>query len=685
MSFVLQDNKRNHPRGRARNGFLRSGIPNGLDWALLSYALLAVAAGVAYTALKIESDYRQTLTLERNVVRGATASLQTGTLAMLDDGVGAALAGAGEVRATGGLDRVPDARLRAQLRRQLTGGTFVRGIFIADQGRFVLVTRQHTLDLRTDPRWLAAATGATTWVGAPMREPGDPNAIVVPVARRTLTGPGTSGWAGALFDFTSLPKLYPQFGSPISELGLIASNGTVLVAAKGRHLDHYRGVSLAHNELWLRARATGTDTIVQGLGSAGNKEKIYGQAPVVGYPISVYAGQSLGAVLKDWRLRRRNDIEAATAFGALVLTLTAFLGHSMRALRMRERDYRTLFNNAKVAVFILEGDRIIEANRTVATMFGLGSEREAIGLTPWDLSPPVQPNGRPSRELARERLRTTALEGSSTFEWTHKRLDSGEPFPAEVDLSCLGASGTALALAVVHDLTERKRAEEELRVLSSELMHHEHEERRRVGRDLHDSTGQSLAALEIALSQLGRETDRLTPNGREQLRYCVRLAGQCSSEIRTASYLLHPPLLDELGLVSALEWLADGLRERSGIEVRLELPRAFERLAPEEELALFRVAQEALTNVHRHSESPWVLIRLSAQPQYIVLEIEDAGRGISRDVPGVGVAGMRERIRQFGGTLLVESPAGGGTLIRASLPRPRPIVEPIDPKVVAGA
>lgn len=677
---MLQHNKRIHPRGRARNGFLRLGIPTGLDWALLSYAVLAVTAGVAYTALKIESDYRQTLTLERNVVRGATAAMQTGTLAMLDEGVGAALAGAGQVRATGGLDRLPDPKLRAQLRRQLTGGSYVRGLFIADHDRFLLVTRQHTLDLRAEPRWLAAATGATTWVGAPMGEPGDPNAIVVPVARRTQTGPLASGWAGALFDFTLLPKLYPQFGNPISELGLIASNGTVLVAAKGRHLDHYRGVSLAHNKLWLRAKAAGTDTVVEGLGSVRNEEKIYGQAPVVGYPIWVYAGQRLGAVLENWRLRRRNDIEAAAAFSALVLTLTAFLGHSMRALRARERDYRTLFNNAKVAVFILEGDRIVEANRTVATMFGLGSEREAIGLTPWDLSPPVQPDGRPSRELARERLLT---EGSRTFEWTHKRLDSGESFPAEVDLSCLGASGTSLALAVVHDLSERKRAEEELRVLSSELMQHEHEERRRVGRDLHDSTGQSLAALEIALSQLSQETTRLSPNGREQLRYCMHLAEQCSTEIRTASYLLHPPLLDELGLVSALQWLADGLRERSGIEARLELPRAFERLAPQEELALFRVAQEALTNVHRHSESPWVAIRLSAQSEHIVLEIEDAGRGISRGAPGVGVAGMRERIRQFGGTLLVDSPPGGGTLIRASLPRPRPMVEAIDPKVVA--
>lgn len=157
----------------------------------------------------------------------------------------------------------------------------------------------------------------------------------------------------------------------------------------------------------------------------------------------------------------------------------------------------------------------------------------------------------------------------------------------------------------------------------------------------------------------------------------MRLARQCSAEIRTASYLLHPPLLDELGLASALRWLADGLQARSGLELRLQLPEQLDVVTPEEELALFRVAQEALTNVHRHSSSPWVAVRLRAEPASLVLEIEDAGRGIPGAQPGdsassgrfagVGVAGMQERIRQLGGTLTVESTPGVGTLVRACI------------------
>lgn len=682
---MLTHNRRQHPRNRARSGFLRIGTPVGLNWALLAYAMLAVAAGIAYTAIKIDADYRQTLTLERDVVRGATTALQSGTQAMLDDGLDAALSAASQAHAGGGLDRMSAAAVLAQLRHKLAGSTYAHGLFLADHGRFLLVSRRHTEALPSPPAWLTVGPHANTWVGVPMAAPGEPGRTVVPVARRTLTGPDTSGWAGALFDFSDFPRLYPQFGSSISERGLINSDGIVLVAVEGNGLAHYAGLSLAHNTLWLRARAAGTNSLVQGEGSAGQHEKIYGQALVAGYPIWVYAGQNLDTVLANWRHRRRDDIEATAAFSALVLILAAVLGHSLRVLRTHERDYRTLFNNAKLAVFIVEGDRFVEVNRTVASMFGLKSEHDALGLAPWDLSPPMQPSGRPSRELWREHLLAASRDGSGTFEWTHQRLDSGDTFPTEVDLSCLGSSRPSLALIVVHDLSARKRAEEELRLLSSELMQSEHEERRRVGRDLHDSTGQSLAALEIALSQLGEETTRLSPAGREQLRYCKRLAEQCSAEIRTASYLLHPPLLDELGLVSALQWLADGLHERSGIEVRLELPRVIERLPPEEELALFRVAQEALTNVHRHSDSPWVAIRLSTDAEQVVLQIEDGGRGFSRGAAGtgVGMAAMRERIRQFGGTFALESPAGGGTRIRVSVPRPRPALQSRAPQALA--
>jgi signal transduction histidine kinase len=168
----------------------------------------------------------------------------------------------------------------------------------------------------------------------------------------------------------------------------------------------------------------------------------------------------------------------------------------------------------------------------------------------------------------------------------------------------------------------------------------------------------------------------LSPAQQELLADCVQLAHQCSTAIRTASYLLHPPLLDEIGLASALRWLADGLRQRSGLEVDLDLQQTTERLPREHELALFRVAQEALTNVHRHSKSPSATVRFHEANGQAVLEVEDRGQGI-RSVSGygptedllaigVGLAGMRERMRQLGGTLAILS-SEQGTCVRASL------------------
>ncbi len=683
------------PQTRARSGFLRSRVPSALNWILLAYALLAITAGCAYTVTKIRSDYRDTLAAERSTLSGTTAILESDTHAMLDDGVGAAMAGARQARARGGLDRLQGAQAAALLQRQLTGGRYVRVLFLSDPSGFVFAGRALARETPEAPGWLAGAhPSGRVWVGPPMHNPLHPSEWVVPVARRTHTGSKTLGWAGALFDFTGFRKLYLKFGDQVSQMGLVSADGIVLADVEKDSRQITPGISLAHDKLFQRAIHSGTADVIEGYGQNSGQDMIYGDMLIEGYPIYVFAGQYRNAVIAGWRARRRQSIAAVAAFSVFVLIMTAFLGHYIRALRVREHDYRTLFNSSKVAVFLLEGDHFVEANRTVATLFGLESEQAAIGLSPWDLSPELQPNGRPSRDAARERIRTAARAGSSTFEWLHKRLDNGETFPAEVDLSTLSTSGTTLALAVVHDLTDRKRSEEELRLLSTELMHYQDEERRRVGRDLHDSTGQTLAALEIGLSHLGQEATRLTPSGRDQLRYCARLAQQCSTEIRTASYLLHPPLLDELGLVSALHWLAEGLRARSGLEVRLSLPDYLDRLAPDEELALFRVAQEALTNVHRHAQSPWVHIRLCEHGGEVVLEIEDGGRGIGRvEFPagaalpqgptGVGVAGMRERIRQFGGAFTVESPVGGGTLIRAILPRTPPSV--MKPKPVAQA
>ena len=230
------------------------------------------------------------------------------------------------------------------------------------------------------------------------------------------------------------------------------------------------------------------------------------------------------------------------------------------------------------------------------------------------------------------------------------------------------SEGTPLHMIVlVQDITDSKQAEESLRQLSGRLLQAQDEERRRLARELHDGTAQSIAALGMNLSGVRESLAGLDARAQSMLHDSMELADQCIRELRTFSYLLHPPMLDDRGLAPALAGYAEGFADRSGIAVKLELTPDLGRLPKEVELMLFRVVQESLTNIHRHSGSRTATIRLARYPQDVVLEVRDQGQGIANvdrdgapDVRiGVGIAGMRERVRQIGGRLQIRSRPGG--------------------------
>jgi len=224
---------------------------------------------------------------------------------------------------------------------------------------------------------------------------------------------------------------------------------------------------------------------------------------------------------------------------------------------------------------------------------------------------------------------------------------------------------------------ELRRDEESLRQLSGRLLQLQDEERRRIARDLHDSTGQKLVALSLDLTVLNAFAPELPPKASAAVNECLMLAEQISSEIRTLSYLLHPPLLDEVGLASAVQWYIDGFTRRSNIRVNLDFAPQVPRMKHELEITFFRILQEALTNIHRHSGSKVATVRFGLNHEGVTLEVEDSGRRLDRTslVPsgepvgtlGVGIRGMQERVRQLGGQFEVNSNTGG-TTIRATLP-----------------
>jgi len=340
-------------------------------------------------------------------------------------------------------------------------------------------------------------------------------------------------------------------------------------------------------------------------------------------------------------------------------------------LRESEERFRKIFEEGPVAMVLIGMDqRVRKANQSFCSLLG-HTESALKKLTVAQI---VHPDDFPE---CSDRLRDL-FAGKIPNYRVEKRFVTSKGDVVWVDLfgtvvrDHAGQPLYGLAMAV--DNTERKNAEQALQELSGQLMRLQEEERRRIARELHDSTGQNLAALKLNLARLGNGRSL---DSRAILADSQALTETALNEIRTLSYLLHPPLLEELGLASAVRTYADGLSDRSGILVHFDADPDLGRLAPEVETTFFRIIQESLTNVHRHSGATecWVTIRKAADG--VLLEIRDDGSGlpsgtlerVEKGVAtfGVGVEGMRARARQLGGQLKIESSPNGCT-VRAVLP-----------------
>ena len=340
---------------------------------------------------------------------------------------------------------------------------------------------------------------------------------------------------------------------------------------------------------------------------------------------------------------------------------------ALEVLRESEQRLSQLAENLKEGLWIVDftTDRITYANPAFERICGQSRERlyAEKGQTWMEL---IHPDDRAAvLEAAQDRhkgedfdqqFRIARPDGS--IRWTSARA-----FPVKDD------SGQVVrAVGIAEDITEQHQ-------FSGRQIQVQDEERQRISLDLHDAIGPILTGLLANLALLKESKAKLDGKARAALSESIELAKQCAKEIRTVSYLLHPPLLDELGLASALRWFVDGFSERSGINVELEIPVDLGRLPSEAEKALFRVVQESLTNIHLHSASRVASVALTGDGNGYRLEVRDKGKGIPPEQLerpgrrlGVGIAGMRQRMMQLGGRLDVES-SSKGTTVRATLPK----------------
>jgi len=352
------------------------------------------------------------------------------------------------------------------------------------------------------------------------------------------------------------------------------------------------------------------------------------------------------------------------------------------ALRASEERFRTLVESLHVGIILL-GPRaeILFANQAALETFGvslkdvLGKTSAEIDLTviredgteiPFEQRP--GPRAIASGQPVRNEVMGWRLAGAQETIWTLVEM-----------LPLYNKEGKfERVVAAFSNITKVKEAEESLHKLSARLLRLQDEERRRLGRELHDSLAQSVMAVSLDLAQMARASTPLDKKTKQTLSQARGVLREMSREIRTLSYLLHPPVLDELGLVSAVKEYALGFSERSGIAVSLDIQPDFARISEEAETALFRIVQESLSNIQRHSGSLTGVIRLQSSQSGVQLEVCDAGCGItgassndeSNQKPsrlGVGILGMRERMAQLGGTLEVLSGASG-TTVKATIP-----------------
>lgn len=343
-------------------------------------------------------------------------------------------------------------------------------------------------------------------------------------------------------------------------------------------------------------------------------------------------------------------------------------------IKQREAQLNAFFSNAPVGLAIIDKDLLFQRiNGPFAELNGLDF-RDQVGkplrAVIADLSHQIEPllrkvvsTGEPllAQEIKGPIPSTPGVKG-----WWLKSL-----FPIAKDGNVVTQMGI-----VVQDITGLKRAESAVRHLSGRLLQVRDDERRRLARDLHDSLGQTLTAIKMNLSYLGRDTSNLDERGRNAVAESKELVDNSLKEVRTLSHLLHPPMLDDVGLVAAIRWYANGFSQRSSIQVELNLPADLPRLPTELETAVFRVVQESLTNVHRHSGSTTTTVRLEREADLLHLYVIDQGCGIPPEklssrqetaTIGVGLLGMRERLRQLRGQLEINSNSQG-TSVHAIIP-----------------
>lgn len=703
---------------RAGGGILDSTLSKVLKRAVVVQTILILAVIWSYAGWSIRTDREQTLETGRQQLRTISAGLQSHVDAILNDAVGSAVASSNAIRHQGGIDSMSDEELAQTLARHLTGGEYVRALLVATPHRFAQVARDRSsVTGPMPPDWLQAVMRtpqSATYIGHPI-ELKPTGEQVVPVLSRVSSG-SEEMWTGALLDLASLNSLYRGLRFDDGILGVVASGGNVLIRVPTPSLDLLDPEVNARRTAVLQRQTEVVDeALFEMPGPVSGQPTIFYTRRIAGYSLFVAASRARASVLAPWRARTVNVLAVLSGISIVLVGLAFLLRNVASKLERRDSHYRSLFNNSAVSVILMSREAFLEGNATTYRMFRLPADAPLEGLRPWDLSPELQPDGRKSSVAAQEYIRRAQSLGQLQFRWLHKRMDSNEPFPADVNLSSIQVGDQSLILAIVNDVTELEAARLQLQSLNSEL---EHRVRERTA-ELQDAnarlalTNQELEAFTASAShdlrsplgsiagQTGLLREDLQPLINDAVRYRLdRIADSVKRCAEIIDGLLSLAKVSRQGLikepidVTALtrNIVADLRLQYPGHAVDCQVP---EGLALDADPRLIKsLLANLLDNAWKYtakSPAPTVELRYMARDGMHEFLVGDNGAGFNMayasrifepfqrmhsaaEFPGIGVglATVARIVQRYGGRIWVESAPGRGTTFHFTLPAAMP-------------
>ena len=661
-----------------------------LTVSLFGYVVLVLVLGWSFAVRQIRNDRELTLESSSDQLTMTATALAKHVEAMINDGVGAAVAGANEMSSLDRKGELTSSGMPTVLARMLTGGDYVNTLFILTPSTFVSAQRNASSTTTAPPVWARELLASTqsAWVGKPVNVGHGDDQVLIPIAKRVASIHGEITWAGALFSVVSLDAMYRSLPAERSSVSLISEDAIMLIRIPINPARNFAGIDITHMEAHQRYIAMPKQALstLQAPDPFTGKPRQYVARRVQDFPIVAVAGRNVEDSLIAWRARTRASVWmfsiASLVMIALTIVLYVVLQRRFVAITRSEQRFQLAVKGTN--------DGIWEWEMTTDHVYHSPRFKELLGYADTDEFAPstrsfwerIHPDDARPTELA---LQRHLLHRDPYDVQFRLRTRSGEYrwFCARAQ-ALWDEQGNAFRMAgSISDIDDRKTAERELEKIRNEELHAEQEfaqrlllaqeqERQRLANELHDSVGQNLSLIKNRALLMMQQAE-LSPAITRHAASLEQLATEVISEVRAVAQNLRPLHIDELGLTSVVDSLLEKVNESGALQIEKRLENVDDALTGEAATHVFRIIQEAINNVIKHARASLCRVTLERDIHCIRLSIADNGGGFDVAAShgrGLGLASLQERCRMLSATLKLNSIIGSGTTIHVEYPVP---------------